>query len=201
VDLSSLIAITDDAEVQVLPPLAWNVVRWRVHLAGRRQDGMSEDLEGHGYRQGGVADGHYQGLYQEPRDSASPSLPFFFVADANFPSQLFALEHMRDRYWHNMASRIQRAWRNYIRYKHECATRIQRFWRSKQTGIVFLQLRDYGHQVLASRKERRRFSLISMRRFMGDYLGVGEGGAQGVMLSNAAGIGCESTLVLVMSLY
>ena len=41
--------------------------------------------------------------------------------------QLFALETMRDRYWHNMAGRIQRAWRNYMRYKHECARRIQRF--------------------------------------------------------------------------
>ena len=65
---------------------------------------------------------------------------------------------MRDRYWHNMAARIQRAWRNYMRYKHECATRIQRFWTSKKDGIVYTQLRDYGHQVLASRKERRRYS-------------------------------------------
>ena len=78
-----------------------------------------------------------------------------------------------------------------MRYKHECATRIQRFWTSKKTGIVFVQLRDYGHQVLAGRKERRRFSLVSMRRFMGDYLGVAEKGGEGQMLQSAAGIGGE----------
>lgn len=75
-----------------------------------------------------------------------------------------------------------------MRYKNECATRIQRFWRSKKDGIVLVQLRDYGHQVLASRKERRRFSLLSMRRFMGDYLGVADKTAQGEMLRSAAGI-------------
>ncbi|KAK4705616.1 myosin I, partial [Phenoliferia sp. Uapishka_3] len=110
------------------------------------------------------------------------------------PETLFALEHMRDRYWHNMAGRIQRAFRNYIRYKHECATRIQRFWMSKKDAIVYAQVRDYGHQILASRKERRRFSLLSMRKFMGDYLGVGENGPQGTMLKNAAGIGGGETV-------
>ncbi|KAI5474581.1 hypothetical protein MNV49_003039 [Pseudohyphozyma bogoriensis] len=104
------------------------------------------------------------------------------------PETLFALEHMRDRYWHNMAARIQRAFRNYMRYKHECATRIQRFWINKKDGIVYSQLRDYGHQLLASRKERRRFSLLSQRKFLGDYLGVGEEGPQGQMLRSAAGI-------------
>ena len=80
---------------------------------------------------------------------------------------------MRDRYWHNMAARIQRAWRNYVRYRNECARRIQRFWKNNKESIAYAQIRDYGHQILASRKERRRFSLLSYRRFMGDYLGVG----------------------------
>lgn len=62
---------------------------------------------------------------------------------------------------------------------------------NKKEGIALVQLRDYGHQVLAGRKERRRFSLVSMRRFQGDYLGVAEKGAQGQMLSGAAGIGRE----------
>lgn len=105
------------------------------------------------------------------------------------PETLFALEHMRDRYWHNMAGRIQRAFRNYLRYKNECAARIQRFWKSKKDGIVYVKLRDYGHQILASRKERRRFSLISMRKFMGDYLGVNDNTPQGQMLRSASGIG------------
>ncbi|KAJ7269424.1 microfilament motor [Mycena haematopus] len=88
------------------------------------------------------------------------------------PETLFALETMRDRYWHNMAGRIQRAFRNYMRYKHECARRIQRFWKNNKEALVYAQVRDYGHQVLAGRKERRRFSLLSYRRFMGDYLDV-----------------------------
>lgn len=63
---------------------------------------------------------------------------------------------------------------------------------AKKEGIVLGQLRDYGHQVLAGRKERRRFSLISMRRFSGDYLLVGDGeSAEGGMLRSAAGIGGE----------
>ncbi|KAK8104181.1 myosin-1 [Apiospora kogelbergensis] len=88
------------------------------------------------------------------------------------PETLFALETMRDRYWHNMAMRIQRMWRAYLAYRAESATRIQRFFRKKRTGAEYLQLRDKGHQVLQGRKERRRYSLLGSRRFLGDYLGV-----------------------------
>jgi myosin-1 len=82
---------------------------------------------------------------------------------------------MRDRYWHNMAGRIQRAWRNYWRYKNACATRIQRFWRDNNAALAHAQVREYGHTLLAARKERRRFSLVGARRFLGDYLGVASG--------------------------
>ncbi|KAJ3502138.1 hypothetical protein NLJ89_g9019 [Agrocybe chaxingu] len=105
------------------------------------------------------------------------------------PETLFALETMRDRYWHNMAGRIQRAWRNYMRYKHECARRIQRFWKNNKEGIAYAQIRDYGHQLLAGRKERRRFSLLSYRRFMGDYLDINGRSALGEELAEACGIG------------
>ncbi|KAM0712141.1 hypothetical protein Q7P37_011235 [Cladosporium fusiforme] len=89
------------------------------------------------------------------------------------PETLFALETMRDRYWHNMAIRIQRAWRNYLRYRTECATRIQRFWKKKKSGgEPSQQLRDKGTQLLAGRKERRRYSLLGYRRFAGDYVGL-----------------------------
>lgn len=101
------------------------------------------------------------------------------------PETLFALEHMRDRYWHNMAIRIQRAWRNYLRYRIECATRIQRFWRRVNGGGEYQQLRDYGHQVLQGRKERRRFSLIGSRRYLGDYLGVGNKGGFGDVIRDS----------------
>ncbi|RKF73816.1 Myosin-1 [Golovinomyces cichoracearum] len=88
------------------------------------------------------------------------------------PETLFSLEHMRDLYWHNMAIRIQRAWRAYLRVRVEAATRIQRVWRSKRVGAEFLAIREVGHKILQGRKERRRFSLLGSRRFMGDYLGT-----------------------------
>jgi myosin-1 len=104
------------------------------------------------------------------------------------PETLFYLEGERDKYWHTMASRIQRAWRAHVRRKHEAATKIQRFWKGQKETLVYARKRDYGHEVLAGRKERRRFSLLGMRKFMGDYLDVGGSSAQGEMLRNAAGI-------------
>ena len=102
------------------------------------------------------------------------------------PETLFALEHMRDRYWHNMAIRIQRAWRNYLRYRIECATRIQKWWRRLQGGGEYQVLRDYGTtSVLQGRKERRSFSLIGYRRYLGDYLGVAEKGGFGEIIRNS----------------
>jgi myosin I len=101
---------------------------------------------------------------------------------------------MRDRYWHNMAARIQRAFRNYLRYKNECAKRIQRFWKNNKESIVFAQKRDYGHQILADRKERRRISLLGYRRFMGDYLDLNGDSALGGELKSVCGIGGVSDL-------
>ena len=95
---------------------------------------------------------------------------------------------MRDRYWHNMAGRIQRAWRNYLRYRNECARRIQRFWKNNKEGLEYAKVREYGHQILAGRKERRRFSLLGSRRFMGDYLDVNGKSAFGSELASAASI-------------
>jgi myosin-1 len=98
---------------------------------------------------------------------------------------------MRDRYWHNMAARIQRAWRNYWRYKNECARRIQRFWKNNKEALEYAKVRDYGHQVLAGRKERRRYSLLSYRRFLGDYLDVNGKNIVGSDLRSACGLGSE----------
>ncbi|KAI1002705.1 Myosin-1 [Podosphaera aphanis] len=95
------------------------------------------------------------------------------------PETLFSLEHLRDRYEHNMAIRIQRVWRAYLRIRIEAATRIQRFWRKKRVGAEFLVLREKGHKVLQGRKERRRYSLLGSRRFMGDYLGTNASGGPG----------------------
>ncbi|GAB5592085.1 class II myosin [Umbelopsis nana] len=101
------------------------------------------------------------------------------------PETIFALEGLRDKYWHNMAVRIQRAWRAYVRYKHECARKIQRFWRQNKHNIGYLQLRDYGHQILGGRKERRRMSLLSMRMFTGDYLDITHGSGLAKMARDA----------------
>jgi myosin-1 len=105
------------------------------------------------------------------------------------PETLFALEHMRDRYWHNMATRIQRMWRAYLAYRAESATRIQRFWRKKRVGAEYLQLRDQGHRILQGRKERRRMSILGSRRFLGDYLGINASTGPGSQIRNAVGIG------------
>ncbi|KAG9103459.1 class II myosin [Ceratobasidium sp. 370] len=110
------------------------------------------------------------------------------------PETLFALETMRDRYWHNMAARIQRAWRNYLRYKNEAAARIQRFWKNNKEGIAYAETRQYGHEILGGRKERRRFSLLSYRRFMGDYLDVAGRNALGGMIKDACGIASGETV-------
>ncbi|RMJ25588.1 hypothetical protein PHISP_03557 [Aspergillus sp. HF37] len=111
------------------------------------------------------------------------------------PETLFALEAMRDRYWHSMATRIQRAWRNYLRYRIECAIRIQRFWRRMTGGLEFIKLRDQGHQILQGRKERRRMSILGSRRFLGDYLGIANKGGPGEMIRNGAGISGSDTVL------
>ncbi|EFR05346.1 myosin-1 [Nannizzia gypsea CBS 118893] len=111
------------------------------------------------------------------------------------PETLFALEHMRDRYWHNMAIRIQRAWRNYLRYRTECAIRIQRFWRRVTGGLEFIKLRDQGNRVLGGRKERRRFSLLGSRRFLGDYIGVGNKGGFGEIVKDSIHLSSSETVL------
>ncbi|KAK9451618.1 P-loop containing nucleoside triphosphate hydrolase protein [Limtongia smithiae] len=110
------------------------------------------------------------------------------------PETLFALEHMRDRYWHNMAVRIQRAWRNYQRRRIDSAIKIQRAWRRTQGSDQFIQTRDYGTQVLAGRKERRRMSMIGSRRFLADYLAVGGDGSMGEFIRNGANISSKEVI-------
>ena len=57
---------------------------------------------------------------------------------------------------------------------------------------MYSQKRDYGHQILADRKERRRFSLLSYRRYMGDYLDLNGNSALGGELKSVCGIGGAS---------
>ncbi|EGS19242.1 uncharacterized protein CTHT_0058670 [Thermochaetoides thermophila DSM 1495] len=111
------------------------------------------------------------------------------------PETLFALEHMRDRYWHNMATRIQRMWRAYLAYRAEAATRIQRFWRKKRVGAEYLQLREEGHKILGGRKERRRMSLLGSRRFLGDYLGINANEGPGAQVRKAINLSSNEKAV------
>ncbi len=104
------------------------------------------------------------------------------------PETLFALEDMRDKYWHMMATRIQRAWRRYIQRKVDAATTIQRAWRNKVHGNKFEQFRDFGNDLLAGQKERRRMSMLGSRAFMGDYLGCESGGGYGKFVKSQAGV-------------
>ncbi|KAF2858354.1 hypothetical protein K470DRAFT_278626 [Piedraia hortae CBS 480.64] len=132
------------------------------------------------------------GVQQILKDTSIPKEEWQMGVSKAFiktPETLFALETMRDKYWHNMAIRIQRAWRNYLRYRIECAIRIQKFWRKKSGGEPFLVLRDEGHKLLGGRKERRRFSLLGYRRFQGDYLGIDNKGGMGELLRSNANIG------------
>jgi len=128
------------------------------------------------------------GAKQIMKDTSIPKEEFQMGVTKAFikaPETLFALEHMRDRYWHNMAIRIQRVWRAFLRIRIEAATRIQRVWRKKRVGAEFLALREKGHKVLQGRKERRRFSLLGSRRFMGDYLGINATSGPGARIRNA----------------
>ncbi|KAL6451795.1 MYO5 Myosin-5 [Candida maltosa Xu316] len=104
------------------------------------------------------------------------------------PETLFALEDMRDKYWHNMAARIQRAWRRYIKRKEDAAKTIQNAWRIKKHGNQFEQFRDYGNGLLQGRKERRRMSMLGSRAFMGDYLGCNYKSGYGRFVVSQAGI-------------
>lgn len=134
------------------------------------------------------------GARQILKDTSIPSEEYQMGVTKAFiktPETLFALEHMRDRYWHNMAIRIQRAWRNYLRYRIECAVRIQRFWRRLTGGLEFIKLRDQGHKILAGKKERRRYSLTGSRRFLGDYLGIGNPGGSGEVIKSSIHIGSK----------
>ncbi|CAN6665085.1 myosin-5 [Trichomonascus vanleenenianus] len=125
------------------------------------------------------------------RDSSVPDTEFQMGVTKVFiktPETLFALEHMRDMYWHNMAARIQRAWRRYMKYKADMATKIQRFWRESKNAKKYTEFRDKGHAILAGRKERRRFSLLGYRRFWGDYLDCNNPSSAGGFLAKSIGL-------------
>lgn len=123
------------------------------------------------------------------KDTGIPAAEFQLGTSKVFiksPETLFALEHQRDQFWHNMARRIQRAWRAFLRRRIECAIKIQRMWRRDKVNLEYLRVRDAGHELLAGRKERRRMSLLGSRKFIGDYLGSGAKTGPGSVVRRAA---------------
>ncbi|KAN0022743.1 hypothetical protein ACTFIU_005479 [Dictyostelium citrinum] len=107
-----------------------------------------------------------------------------------YPEMLFSLEETRERYWHDMASRIKNAYRTYKAFQFECANRIknafrnyklyrqrcaqtiQGYFRAWKQASPFFDLRMQNEQLFQGRKERNRFSMISVRKYFGDYLDV-----------------------------
>ncbi|SCU94613.1 LADA_0G09714g1_1 [Lachancea dasiensis] len=125
------------------------------------------------------------------RDAAIPATEYQLGVSKVFiktPESLFALENMRDKFWFNMAARIQRAWRRFLLRRVDAASRIQRAIKEKKGGNEFEQLRDYGTKLLAGRKERRSMSLLGYRAFMGDYLSCNEFKSKGAFIKKQAGI-------------
>lgn len=104
------------------------------------------------------------------------------------PETLFAFEDLRVNYYHNMASRIKSAYRifksfrdisaNRIKnafkiwkqYRFECVSTIQRLYRSYKGVAPYMDLKLRTESIVSGKKERQRFSLTSVRRFVGDYL-------------------------------
>ncbi|CAI4048299.1 hypothetical protein SKDZ_13G2350 [Saccharomyces kudriavzevii ZP591] len=125
------------------------------------------------------------------KDSSIPQQEYQLGVTSVFiktPETLFALEHMRDRYWYNMAARIQRAWRRFLRRRIDAAIKIQRTIRERKEGNKYEKLRDYGTKILGGRKERRAMSLLGYRAFMGDYLSCNESKSKGAYIKRQVGI-------------
>ena len=93
------------------------------------------------------------------------------------PETIFALEDKRDQHYATLVSRIQRRQRQ---RKGNRVTESQ-------------ELRAQGHRLVEGRKERRRFSLIGYRRFMGDYLGMNVKGGYGELVRSAINLSGRST--------
>ncbi|KAJ1920248.1 class II myosin [Mycoemilia scoparia] len=102
------------------------------------------------------------------------------------PETLWALESQRERYWHNMATRIQRSWAKFMAHKHECAAKVQQAWSISRDRHRHIREREEARSMLGGRKERRRYSLLSTRTFYGDYFGVR--GPNGNLIRDITGI-------------
>ncbi|CCH59719.1 hypothetical protein TBLA_0B09040 [Henningerozyma blattae CBS 6284] len=125
------------------------------------------------------------------RDASIPQQEYQLGTTSVFiknPETLFALENMRDKYWYNMAARIQRAWRRFNVRRVDAASRIQRAIRERKGGNNFEQLRDFGNTLVVNKKERRSMSLLGSRAFLGDYLSMNEQKSNGAYIKRQVSI-------------
>lgn len=104
------------------------------------------------------------------------------------PETLFALEHMRDMYWHRMASRIQRAWRRHFKRRMEAILVLQHASKVFLGTEATVKLPPVDDAFLGGRKERRRFSLLGERGAYGDYLACNDPASEGGYLVASVGI-------------
>lgn len=104
------------------------------------------------------------------------------------PETLFALEHMRDMYWHNMASRIQRAWRRHFKRRMEAILVLQKACKTYLGIAKDPTIPPPDDSFYAGRKERRRFSMLGERAAYGDYLVCNDPSSAGGYLVQSVGI-------------
>jgi len=124
------------------------------------------------------------------------------------PESLFLLEDLRINYWNNMVNRMKFAFRTWKGFKGVCVDRIKHAWkawkkcREECTLVIQKSYRDFkqvlppdlrtnNEQNLYRRKKRRRLSMISVRRFYGDYLDV----KANSLLMNALGSGSQEKVI------
>lgn len=107
-----------------------------------------------------------------PQDQYQLGVTKVFLKD---PETLFALEEMKDKHWEKLVVRMQKHWR-----------------KRKGNKVAEGQgARDRGHAILQSRKERRRFSLLGFRRYLGDYMGIDMKGGYGAAVRHEIGLSSE----------
>ena len=110
-----------------------------------------------------------------PQDQYQLGVTKVFIKD---PETIFALEEQKDKHWEKMVVRTQKQWRK----------------RKGNKVGESADAREKGHSILQHSKERRRFSLLGSRRYLGDYLGIDMKGGYGAAVRHAIGLGSKSFL-------
>ncbi|CCH62802.1 hypothetical protein TBLA_0I01430 [Henningerozyma blattae CBS 6284] len=128
------------------------------------------------------------------RDTSTPQKEYQMGVTCVFiknPETYFTFEAMRDRYWYNMAAKIQRALRKHLQKRLDSAIKIQRAIRGQANGGLGrgdVDMREYSNSLLYGQKKRRRFSMSGYRGYYGDYLSCNDEKSLGSYITRNAGI-------------